>query len=56
MATLASQARQVGDCVWEIPPAAKPGMLVPARVYASGALLAHVPFGQAAQFGVNQGD
>jgi tRNA-splicing ligase RtcB len=30
----------VGDCVWEIPPDAKPGMLVPARIYASERLLA----------------
>ncbi len=29
----------VGDCVWEIPPSEKPGMLVPARIYASEALL-----------------
>jgi tRNA-splicing ligase RtcB len=29
----------VGDCVWEIPPSEKPGMLVPARIYASAALL-----------------
>jgi tRNA-splicing ligase RtcB (3'-phosphate/5'-hydroxy nucleic acid ligase) len=28
-----------GDCIWEIPPSAKPGMLVPARIYASRALL-----------------
>jgi len=31
----------VGDCVWEIPPSEKPGMLVPARLYASETLLAH---------------
>jgi tRNA-splicing ligase RtcB len=29
----------VADCVWEIPPSEKPGMLVPARIYASEALL-----------------
>ena len=29
----------VGDCVWEIPPGEKAGMLVPARIYASEALL-----------------
>jgi tRNA-splicing ligase RtcB len=28
-----------GDCIWEIPPAAKPGMQVPARIYASSSLL-----------------
>jgi tRNA-splicing ligase RtcB len=28
-----------GDCIWEIPPSEKPGMLVPARIYASPALL-----------------
>jgi tRNA-splicing ligase RtcB len=31
--------KSVGDGVWEIPPDAKPGMLVPARIYASRALL-----------------
>ncbi len=36
---LREQARPGGDCVWEIPPSAKPGMLVPARIYASGPLL-----------------
>jgi len=35
---LTLRARQVGDCVWEIPPDAKPGMRVPARIYASEAL------------------
>ncbi len=30
----------VGEYVWEIPPSEKPGMLVPARLYASEALLA----------------
>ncbi|MGH7332794.1 MAG: RtcB family protein [Candidatus Rokuibacteriota bacterium] len=30
---------RVGDCIWEIPPSAKAGMLVPARIYASEALL-----------------
>ncbi len=33
------KALPVGDCVWEIPPSEKPGMLVPARIYASEALL-----------------
>ena len=35
---LASRAVPVGECVWEIPPTAKPGMQVPARVYASPTL------------------
>src|SRR3989338_7374786 len=35
----------VGDCVWEIPPSEKPGMLVPARIYASDALLARMDEG-----------
>jgi tRNA-splicing ligase RtcB len=30
----------VGECVWEIPATEKPGMLVPARIYASERLLA----------------
>jgi len=33
------QVNPAGDCVWEIPPSEKPGMLVPARLYASAALL-----------------
>jgi tRNA-splicing ligase RtcB len=33
------KAVPVGDCIWEIPPSEKPGMLVPARIYASEALL-----------------
>jgi tRNA-splicing ligase RtcB len=36
---LAEKVRSVGDCVWEMAPDAKPGMLVPARIYASRALL-----------------
>jgi tRNA-splicing ligase RtcB len=35
----------VGDCVWEIPPSEKPGMLVPARIYASETLLAKMDEG-----------
>jgi len=35
----------VGDCVWEIPPSEKPGMLVPARIYASEALLSRMDAG-----------
>jgi tRNA-splicing ligase RtcB len=42
---LAPQARPVGDCVWEIPPSAKAGMLVPARIYASEALLGQMDAG-----------
>ena len=34
-----------GDCIWEIPPAEKPGMRVPARIYASEALLAQMDQG-----------
>ncbi len=30
---------RVAECVWEIPPSEKPGMLVPARIYASESLL-----------------
>ncbi len=30
---------RAGDCIWEIPPSEKPGMLVPARIYASESLL-----------------
>jgi tRNA-splicing ligase RtcB (3'-phosphate/5'-hydroxy nucleic acid ligase) len=36
---LADRVRSAGDCVWEMPPDAKPGMRVPARIYASRALL-----------------
>jgi len=34
------KVRPAGDCVWEIPATEKPGMRVPARIYASEALLA----------------
>ncbi len=34
------KTRPVGECIWEIPPTEKPGMRVPARIYASEALLA----------------
>jgi tRNA-splicing ligase RtcB len=37
--SLRSAVQRVEDCIWEIPPEAKPGMLVPARLYASGPLL-----------------
>jgi tRNA-splicing ligase RtcB len=33
------KAVPVGDCIWEISPSEKPGMLVPARIYASASLL-----------------
>jgi tRNA-splicing ligase RtcB len=42
---LAARARQVADCIWEIPADAKPGMLVPARIYASEALFAQMDQG-----------
>jgi tRNA-splicing ligase RtcB len=35
----------VADCIWEIPTSEKPGMLVPARLYASEALLARMDEG-----------
>ena len=35
----------VGDCIWEIPVGEKPGMLVPARLYASETLLARMDQG-----------
>ena len=35
----------VGECIWEIPPSEKPGMQVPARIYASEALLAQMDQG-----------
>jgi tRNA-splicing ligase RtcB len=37
--------RPAGECVWEIPPAEKPGMRVPARIYASEALLRQMDVG-----------
>src|SRR5215831_14078841 len=36
---LKHKVTRVGGSVWEIPPDAKPGMLVPARIYASPGLL-----------------
>jgi tRNA-splicing ligase RtcB (3'-phosphate/5'-hydroxy nucleic acid ligase) len=42
---LAAKVRPVGDCLWEIPPSAKTGMLVPARIYASDALLRQMDAG-----------
>src|SRR5512132_1943902 len=35
----------VGECVWEIPAGEKPGMRVPARIYASETLLAGMDAG-----------
>ena len=37
--SLRGAAHRVDDCIWEIPAQTRPGMLVPARVYASGPLL-----------------
>ena len=37
--SLRAAARRVDECIWQIPPDAKPGMLVPARLYVSGPLL-----------------
>jgi tRNA-splicing ligase RtcB len=37
--SLRGAVQRVDDCIWEIPPTAKPGMLVPARLYASRPLL-----------------
>ncbi len=37
--SLRDAAQRVDECVWQIGPEAKPGMLVPARIYASGTLL-----------------
>jgi tRNA-splicing ligase RtcB len=39
------QARPIAPDVWEIPPSAKPGMLVPARIYASEALFGQMDQG-----------
>src|SRR5262245_36239276 len=43
--TLRSRLRRADEYVWELPPDAKSGMLVPARVYASEALLAQMDQG-----------
>jgi tRNA-splicing ligase RtcB len=42
---VAMKIRPVRDCIWEIPPGEKPGMLVPARIYASEVLLAGMDAG-----------
>ncbi len=34
------QVNRISDFIWEIPPSEKPGMLVPARIYASAGILA----------------
>ena len=34
------QVNQISDYIWEIPPSEKPGMLVPARIYAGAGILA----------------
>jgi tRNA-splicing ligase RtcB len=39
------KARPAGDCIWEIPQSEKPGMRVPARIYASETLLAQMDAG-----------
>jgi len=39
------KAVRVADCIWEIAPSEKPGMLVPARIYASQSLLDHMDQG-----------
>ncbi len=42
---LSAGARPVSDCIWEIPPSAKEGMLVPARIYASESLVKEMDAG-----------
>ena len=42
---LSTEAAPVGECIWEIPTRAKEGMLVPARIYASEALLGQMDQG-----------
>ncbi len=42
---LSTEVRAAGDCIWEIPATAKKGMLVPARIYASNALLGQMDQG-----------
>jgi tRNA-splicing ligase RtcB len=39
------KVRPAGECIWEIPPSEKPGMLVPARIYASETLLGQMDAG-----------
>lgn len=47
--SLRGAARRVDECIWEIPAEAKPGMLVPARLYASGPLLEQMDDGAMAE-------
>src|SRR5262249_2284643 len=42
---LRAQVRQISETVWEIPPSAKPGMRVPARIYATAELMAQMDGG-----------
>jgi hypothetical protein len=42
---LRQHVTRVADTVWEIPPTAKPGMRVPARIYATEQLLAQMDDG-----------
>jgi tRNA-splicing ligase RtcB len=42
---LRRQAVQVAEAIWEIPPSAKPGMRVPARIYATPELFAQMDDG-----------
>ena len=42
---LREQARPVGEAVWEIPQSAKPGMRVPARIFATAELMAQMDDG-----------
>ena len=39
------QVNQISDYIWEIPPTEKPGMLVPARIYAGAGILASMDRG-----------
>ncbi|WHZ21488.1 MAG: RNA-2',3'-PO4:RNA-5'-OH ligase [Nitrospira sp.] len=39
------RVQQVSDFLWEIPPSEKPGMLVPARIYASASILSSMDRG-----------
>jgi tRNA-splicing ligase RtcB len=41
----AMKVMPAGDCIWEIPTSEKPGMRVPARIYASETLLAQMDAG-----------
>ncbi len=43
--TVPSALRRVSDTVWEIPPSYKPGMLVPARIFATEKLIREMDAG-----------